>query len=64
MGRSSLAQKGEPLWCDPTMVFPRLLVNVLEQEVVGSDNEDEEDEDEIEDYSTDSDSDECISDDD
>ena len=46
------------------MVLPGLLVNVIDQEVAGSDTEDEEDEDEIVEYSTDRDSDECISDDD
>ena len=46
------------------MIQQWLLVNVLDQEVGGLDNEDEEDEDEIVEYFTDSDSDECIYDDD
>ena len=46
------------------MVLKELLVNVIDQEVGGSDNEDEEGEDELVDYSTDSNSYKCISGDD
>ena len=60
MGRSWLAQHAEPLWCDPAMVLPELLVNVIDQEVGGSDNKDEEGEDKLVEYSTDSNSDECV----
>ena len=32
----------EPLWGDPAMILPELLVDVLEQEVGESDNEEDE----------------------
>ena len=50
MGRSWL-ENGEPLWCDPAMVLPEWLVNVLEQEVSGA--ADGEDVAEIVEYSKD-----------